>query len=134
MSIKRESRGKSVGDYRAAALAAGSLLAALAASSCCILPLVLFSLGVSGAWVGSFTPLAAYQPIFIVATLACLGAGAWLSRRTARGCMQRGRRLRPCVAQTISQGRTGRRDDARCGCTRHRLLRATSSLIEEEIR
>jgi len=82
MSIKNESRGKGVRGYQAAALAAGSLLAALAASSCCILPLVLFSLGVSGAWIGSFTPLAAYQPIFIVATLACLGAGAWLNRRT----------------------------------------------------
>jgi len=84
MSIKKESRGKSVGDYQAAALAAGSLLAALAASSCCILPLILFSIGVSGAWISNFTPLAAYQPIFIVATLACVGAGAWLSRRTAR--------------------------------------------------
>src|SRR5215813_15460662 len=62
--------------------AAGGLVGALAASSCCILPLVLFSLGVSGAWIGSFTPLAAYQPIFVVATLACVGAGAWLSRRT----------------------------------------------------
>src|SRR5262249_12634294 len=82
MSIKNESLGKGVGDYQAAALAAGSLLAALAASSCCILPLVLFSLGVSGAWIGSFTPVAAYQPIFVVATLACVGAGAWLSRRT----------------------------------------------------
>ena len=28
-----------------------------AASSCCILPLVLFSLGVSGAWIGNFTQL-----------------------------------------------------------------------------
>jgi mercuric ion transport protein len=82
MSIKNESRGKGVRGYQAAALAAGSLLAGLAASSCCILPLVLFSLGVSGAWIGSFTPLAAYQSIFIVATLACLGAGAWLNRRT----------------------------------------------------
>jgi len=31
-------------------MAAGGLVGALAASSCCILPLVLFSLGVSGAW------------------------------------------------------------------------------------
>jgi mercuric ion transport protein len=34
---------------------AHGLLGALAASSCCILPLVLFSLGVSGAWIGNFT-------------------------------------------------------------------------------
>jgi mercuric ion transport protein len=36
-------------------MAAGGLLGALAASSCCILPLVLFGLGVSGAWIGSFS-------------------------------------------------------------------------------
>src|ERR1700741_3460290 len=39
-------------------VAAGGMLGALTASSCCILPLVFFSLGVSGAWIGSFTRLA----------------------------------------------------------------------------
>ncbi len=34
-------------------VAAGGILGALAASSCCILPLVLFSLGISGAWIGA---------------------------------------------------------------------------------
>src|SRR5437764_14881115 len=62
-------------------VAAGGLLGALAASSCCILPLVLFSLGVSGAWIGNFTQLAPYQPYFIAATLACLGYGYWLVYR-----------------------------------------------------
>ncbi len=65
-------------------MAAGGLLGALAASSCCILPLVLFGLGVSGAWIGVFTQLAPYQPIFIVATLAFLGAGYWLVYRSSR--------------------------------------------------
>src|SRR5260221_10092476 len=55
--------------------AAGGLLGALAASSCCILPLVLFSLGVSGAWIGNFTQLAPYQPYFIAATIGFLGCG-----------------------------------------------------------
>jgi mercuric ion transport protein len=59
----------------------GGLLGALAASSCCILPLVLFSLGVSGAWIGNLTRLAPYQPCFIVATFGFLGAGYWLARR-----------------------------------------------------
>jgi mercuric ion transport protein len=84
MSIKDESRGNNLAT-RQAALAAGSVLAAVAASSCCILPLILFSLGVSGAWIGNFTRLAAYQPIFIVATLACVAAGAWITRRTTNG-------------------------------------------------
>jgi mercuric ion transport protein len=64
-------------------LAAGGLLGALAASSCCILPLVLFGLGVSGAWIGNFTQLAPYQPYFIAATLGCLGYGYWLVYRSS---------------------------------------------------
>jgi mercuric ion transport protein len=65
-------------------MAAGGLLGALAASSCCILPLVLFSLGVSGAWIGNFTKLALYQPYFIAATIACLGYGYWLVYRASK--------------------------------------------------
>jgi mercuric ion transport protein len=59
-------------------LAAGGVLGALAASSCCIVPLVLFGLGVSGAWIGNLTRLAPYQPHFLAATAACLGYGYWL--------------------------------------------------------
>ena len=68
-------------------MAAGGLLGALAASSCCILPLALFGLGVSGAWIGNFTRLAPYQPYFIAATLAFLGYGYWLVYRSStRSC------------------------------------------------
>jgi mercuric ion transport protein len=56
-------------------LAAGGVIGALAASSCCIVPLVLFGLGVSGAWIANLTQLAPYQPYFIVATVACLAGG-----------------------------------------------------------
>ena len=65
-------------------MAAGGLFGALAASSCCILPLALFGLGVSGAWIGNFTRLAAYQPYFLAATLAFLGYGYWLVYRSSR--------------------------------------------------
>src|SRR5258707_3542993 len=69
-------------------MAAGGLLGARAASSCCILPLALFGLGVSGAWIGNFTRLAAYQPYFLAATLACLGYGYWLVYRSSkRACV-----------------------------------------------
>lgn len=67
-----------------AMLAIGGLLGAFAASSCCIVPLVLFGLGVSGAWIGNLTRLAPYQPIFIVTTFVCLGAGAWLVHRASK--------------------------------------------------
>ena len=65
-------------------MAAGGLVGALAASSCCILPLVLFSLGVSGAWIGNFTRLAPYQPYFIAVTIGCLGYGYWLVYRSTK--------------------------------------------------
>jgi len=72
---------------RQSLIAAGGLLGAFAASSCCILPLALFGLGVSGAWIGNFTRLAAYQPYFIAATLAFLGYGYWLVYRSStRAC------------------------------------------------
>ena len=70
-------------------MAAGGLLGAIAASSCCILPLVLFGLGVSGAWIGNLTRLAPYQPCFFAATLGFLGAGYWLMHRESkRVCAQ----------------------------------------------
>jgi mercuric ion transport protein len=72
---------------RQSLVAAGGLLGALAASSCCILPLALFGLGVSGAWIGNFTRLAAYQPYFLAATLMFLGYGYWLVYRSStRNC------------------------------------------------
>ena len=64
-------------------LAVGGLLGAVAASSCCILPLVLFGLGLSGAWIGNLTRLAPYQPYFIAATLVCIGGGCWLLYRSS---------------------------------------------------
>ena len=67
-----------------ALLAVGGLFGALAASSCCIAPLALFALGVSGAWIANLTQLAPYQPFFIAATAACLGAGYWLVYRARK--------------------------------------------------
>jgi len=55
--------------------ASGSILGALAMSSCCILPLVFFSLGVTGAWIGNLTALYPYKPIFFVITAAFLAGG-----------------------------------------------------------
>jgi mercuric ion transport protein len=66
------------GHKRQRLVAAGSILGALAASSCCILPLLLFSLGIGGAWIGNLTALAPYQPWFVVGTAAVLGYGFYL--------------------------------------------------------
>jgi mercuric ion transport protein len=52
------------------------ILSAIGASICCLGPLVLLALGVSGAWIGSLTALEPYRPIFIGLTLLFL-AGAF---------------------------------------------------------
>ena len=93
-----------IGDNRRrqSLMAAGGLLGVLAASSCCILPLVLFGLGVSGAWIGNFTRLAPYQPYFIAATLAFLGYGYWLVYRSStRACADGKACARPLPNRTV---------------------------------
>ena len=70
--------------------AVGGVIGALAASSCCILPVILFSLGIGGAWIGNFTQLAPYQPYFIAATLAFIGTGYWLSYRSSKAACAAG--------------------------------------------
>lgn len=59
-------------------IAAGGILGAIAAASCCILPLALFSLGVSGVWIGNLAALTPYQPIFVAITAGFLGYGYYL--------------------------------------------------------
>jgi mercuric ion transport protein len=83
MTIKDEKLGTS-SQRGPMLMAVGGLLGALAASSCCIFPLVLFGLGVSGAWIGNFTQLAPYQPCFIAVTLVFLAGGYWLVYRSSR--------------------------------------------------
>jgi len=71
---------KGAGDDRSQArlIAAGGILGALAASACCILPLVLVTVGISGAWIGNLTALAPYKAYFAAGTLALLGYGYYL--------------------------------------------------------
>lgn len=82
MTIKSQSTGPTGRGVQIFAF--GSLFGALTASSCCILPVVLFSLGIGGVWIANFTQLAPYQPIFIAATVTFLGAGYWLVYRASR--------------------------------------------------
>ncbi|WP_405120302.1 mercuric transporter MerT family protein [Pseudomonas leptonychotis] len=50
-----------------------SALAAIGASLCCVGPLVLLALGISGSWIGSLTVMEPYRPFFIGLTLLFLG-------------------------------------------------------------
>ena len=47
-------------------------LAALLASTCCLGPLVLITLGVSGAWISNLTALEPYRPAFILTAVISL--------------------------------------------------------------
>ncbi|WP_447969985.1 mercuric transporter MerT family protein [Nitrospira sp. M1] len=57
--------------------ATGGLIGAVLASTCCIAPLVLLFLGISGAWISHLTALAPYQPVFLITSLGFLAAGFW---------------------------------------------------------
>lgn len=52
-------------------LAVGGL-AAILASSCCLGPLILVTLGFSGAWISDLTALEPYRPFFITAALVAM--------------------------------------------------------------
>jgi mercuric ion transport protein len=81
--------------------AAGGILGALAASSCCILPLALFAFGVSGAWIGNLTTLAPYQPIFLAATAGFLGVGYYLVYRQPRAACADGTCMRSLPTRIV---------------------------------
>ena len=59
-------------------VAVGGILGAIAATSCCILPLALFGLGITGAWIGNLAALTPYQPIIIPITAGFLVYGYYL--------------------------------------------------------
>lgn len=78
-AVRAPSRQSGTGPQRL--LAAGGVLAALGAASCCVVPFALFMLGVSGAWIGNLTALEPYQPLFVAIAAACLGYGFYLVYR-----------------------------------------------------
>lgn len=67
------------------ALLAGGL-AALFASACCLGPLVLIMVGISGAWISHLTALEPYQPLFIGASLVALFFAARKIWRPVAAC------------------------------------------------
>ncbi|HEX5184987.1 MAG TPA: mercuric transporter MerT family protein [Allosphingosinicella sp.] len=58
-------------------LAAGGVVGAVLASTCCIVPLLLVTIGVSGAWIGNLTALEPYSIYFMIAAVAFVGLGFW---------------------------------------------------------
>ncbi len=76
------------------AIGAG-LIGALAMTSCCILPLVLVSLGVTGVFIGQLTALYAYKWVTLSFAAATLAYGFWKA-------------YRPVPAETCTDGTCAR--------------------------
>lgn len=81
MPLPRAGRARRDAAGKEGLAAIGGFLGAIASMSCCILPLALFTLGISGAWIGNLTALEPYQPLFFAATAGFLGAGYYLVYR-----------------------------------------------------
>ncbi|MGC8470476.1 MAG: mercuric transporter MerT family protein [Acetobacteraceae bacterium] len=84
MEIKATAAAGPVTSGGARLLSLGGIAAALGAASCCVIPFALFTLGVSGAWIGNLTALEPYQPYFAAVALGFIGLGAWRLRRKTR--------------------------------------------------
>nr|WP_295463217.1 mercuric transporter MerT family protein [Mesorhizobium sp.] len=63
------------GDRKKTLFAAGGVIGAILASTCCIAPLVLLTLGISGAWISNLTALEPYKPYFAAVALVFIGLG-----------------------------------------------------------
>lgn len=89
-------RPETAGTRREGWLAAGGMAGAVLASSCCIVPLLLVTLGVSGAWIGNLTVLEPYKPWFAGVALVFVGLGfrqVYFKARAA--CAEGSYRARP---------------------------------------
>lgn len=82
--------------------AVGGVFGAIAASSCCIVPLILFALGAGGAWVGNLTALYPYKPIFVGIALAFQGYGYYrVYRRPKAACAEGSACARPAPRRLV---------------------------------
>jgi mercuric ion transport protein len=62
-------------DRKQRLFAAGGVIGAVLASTCCVVPLLLVVLGISGAWIGNLTALEPYKPYFAGVALVFIGLG-----------------------------------------------------------
>lgn len=77
-AVKTDSPAKAGSDRFSKATLSGGLLAAILASVCCLGPLVLVTIGVSGAWISNLTLLEPYRPVSLGVALVFMGL-AWRS-------------------------------------------------------
>ncbi len=72
---------------RSAVSIGASVVASIGASLCCVVPLVLVTAGLGGAWLSALHGFAPYRPVFVLIALAALGLAYWqLFPRTDPQC------------------------------------------------
>lgn len=54
-----------------------AMISGITASLCCVAPLLLLTLGISGAWISTLTKFEVIRPIAILITLIFLGLAFW---------------------------------------------------------
>ncbi len=79
----------------------GSVLGAVGLSSCCLLPVALFSLGVTGAWLGNLAALYPYKLYIFIATAGFLAGGFYKVYRKPKAVV--------CEAETYCAAPTSHR-------------------------
>lgn len=62
-------------DRKQKLFAAGGVVGAILASTCCVVPLLFVILGISGAWIGNLAALEPYKPYFAGVALVFIGLG-----------------------------------------------------------
>jgi len=73
-------------DRKLGGIMAFAVLASILASTCCVLPLVLVLVGITGAWMVHLTALKPLAPYAVALTLGALGWAGWLLFRPAAAC------------------------------------------------
>jgi len=74
-----------------------SALAAIGASLCCVVPLLLVTLGIGGAWLAMLTRLEPARPVFVALTLGLLALAGRKLYRPSVACESG----KPCAVGTV---------------------------------
>ena len=78
----------------------GASIAAIGASVCCVVPLVLVFMGISGAWISTLTALDPLRPWFSAAAVVSLAVAFWMLYRPASQCGVDGSCVEPATLRS----------------------------------
>src|SRR5690349_9701847 len=85
-SFSPESDGDASMKRLSIGLVAVAVTSSIIASTCCVIPLVLVLLGITGAWMVNLTSLRPLTPVFVGITLVALAWAGYLVFRPAAQC------------------------------------------------